>query len=142
MTLPPASSVPGAAVIDGVDVGAVAAAVLACPGVAALDSGQFGEVASYLPGRKVAGVMVSGGRVKVQVRVRWAVPAPDLARKITAALVPLTGHYPVDVVIADIDDPPGTLEAAGPRAWETVPGTRAASVTAREVSVSFESGCE
>jgi hypothetical protein len=142
MTLPSASSVPGAAVIDGVDVGAVAAAVLVCPGVAALDSGQFGEVASYLPGRKVAGVMVSGGRVKVQVRVRWAVPAPDLARKITAALVPLTGHYPVDVVIADIDDPPGTLEAAGPRAWETVPGTRAASVTAREVSVSFDSGCE
>jgi hypothetical protein len=142
MTLPSASSVPGAAVIDGVDVGAVAAAVLVCPGVAALDSGQFGEVASYLPGRKVAGVMVSGGRVKVQVRVRWAVPAPDLGRKITAALVPLTGHYPVDVVIADIDDPPGTLEAAGPRAWETVPGPRAASVTAREVSVSFESGCE
>lgn len=123
MTLSPASSVPGAAVIDGVDVGAVAAAVLACPGVAALDSGQFGVVASYLPGRKVAGVMVSGGRVKIQVCVRWAVPAPDLARKIAAALVPLTGHYPVDVVIADIDDPPGTLEAAGPRAWGTVPGT-------------------
>jgi hypothetical protein len=123
MTLLPASSVPAAAVIDGVDVDAVAAAVLACPGVAALDGGQFGEVASYLPGRKVAGVMVGGGRVKVQVRVRWAVPAPGLARQITAALAPLIGHYLVDVAIADIDDPPGTLEAAGPRAWGTVPGT-------------------
>ena len=123
MTLPPASSVPGAAVIDGVDVDAVAAAVLACPGVAALDGGRFGEVASYLPGRKVAGVMVSGGRVNVQVRARWAVPAPDLARQITAALAPLTGHRPVDVAIADIDDPPGTLKAAGPRAWGTIPGT-------------------
>ena len=142
MTLAPASSMPGAAVIDGVDVGAVAAAVLACPGVAALDSGQFGEVASYLPGRKVAGVMVSGGRVKVQVRVRWAVPAPDLAQKIAAALVPLTGHYPVDVAIADIDDPPGTLEAAGPRAWGTVPGNEEPARTAGEISVSFESGCE
>jgi hypothetical protein len=124
MTLPPAGSVPGAAVIDGVDVDAVAAAVLACPGVAALDGGQFGEVASYLPGRKVTGVMVIGGRVKVQVRARWAVPAPGVARQITAAAVPLTGHYPVDVAIADIDDPPGTLEAAGPRAWGTVSGTR------------------
>jgi hypothetical protein len=123
MTLPPASSVPGPAVIGGVDVDAVAAAVLACPGVAALDSGQFGEVASYLPGRKVAGVVVSGGRVHVQIRARWAAPAPDLARQITAALAPLTGHYPVDVVIADIDDPPVTVDAAGPRAWGTVPGT-------------------
>ena len=122
MTLPPASSVPGAAVIDGADVDAVAAAVLACPGVAALDGGQFGEVASYLPGRKVMGVMVSGGRLRVQVRARWAVPAPDLARQIAAALAPLTGHRPVDVAIADIDDPPGTLYAAGPRAWGTVPG--------------------
>jgi hypothetical protein len=123
MTLPLASGVPGAAVIDGVDVDAVAAAVLACPGVAALDGGRFGEVASYLPGRKVAGVMVGGGRVKVQVRARWAVPATGLARRITAVLAPLTGHYPVDVAIADIDDPPGTLDAAGPRAWGTVPGT-------------------
>jgi hypothetical protein len=77
MTLPPAS-VPGAAVIDGVDVDAVAAAVLACPGVAALDGGQYGEVASYLPGRKVAGVMVSDGRVKVQVRLHVG-PVPPAA---------------------------------------------------------------
>jgi hypothetical protein len=119
MTLLPAG-VPGAAVTDGVDVDAVAAAVLACPGVAALEGGQFGEVASYLPGRKVMGVMVSGGRVTVQIRARWAVPAPDLARRITGALVPLTGHHPVDVVIADIDDPPGALAAAGAPAGGTV----------------------
>jgi hypothetical protein len=51
--------------------------------------------------------VVSGGRVTVQIRSRWAVPAPGLAALITAVLAPLTGRRPVDVVIADIDDPPG-----------------------------------
>ena len=73
--------------------------------MAGLDGGQFGEVASYLPGRTVAGVVVSGGRVLVQVRSRWGVPAPVLATTITRALRPVTGDRPVDVVIGDIDDP-------------------------------------
>ena len=38
--------------------------------------GQFGEVASYLPGRKVEDIVVSGGRVTVQIRSQWAVPVP------------------------------------------------------------------
>ena len=108
MTLPSASSPPGSAVIDGVNVDAVAAAVLGCAGVAGLDGGRFGEVASYLPGRQVRGVVVSGGRVKVQIRSRWGVPVPELVALITTILMPLTGPRPVDVVIADIDDPPGT----------------------------------
>jgi hypothetical protein len=108
MTVPPPGTMPAApvaAVIDGVDVDAVAAAVQGCPGVSGLDGGRFGEVASYLPGRRVAGVVVSGGRVTVQVRSRWAVPAADLLSQITAVLAPITGRR-VDVVIADIDDPP------------------------------------
>jgi hypothetical protein len=110
MTSPLGTVVPGAAVIDGVDVDAVVAAALGCPGVAGLDGGRFGEVTSYLPGRKVAGVVVSGGRVRVQIRSRWGVPAPELAARITEVLAPLTGRRPVDVMIADIDDPPGTPE--------------------------------
>lgn len=109
MTLLRQSATGGLAAIDGVDVDAVAVAVTGCQGVAALDGGPFGEVASYLPGRRVAGVVVGNGRVKVQVRSRWGVPAADLAAMITATLAPLTGHRPVDVVIADIDDPPATL---------------------------------
>ena len=110
MTAPPGSPVPQAAVIDGVNVDAVAAAVLECAGVAGLDGGQFGEVTSYLPGRKVPGVVVSGGRVRVQIRSQWAVPAPDLAALVTEVLTPLTGRSPVDVMIADIDDPPAAPE--------------------------------
>src|SRR4029077_18341015 len=95
MTLPPGDSMPGPAVIDGVDIDAVAAAVRGCAGVAGLDAGQFGEVASYLPGRKVEGIVVSGGRVTVQIRSQWAVPASDLAALIMAAVGPLTRHPPV-----------------------------------------------
>jgi hypothetical protein len=106
MTVPPTGSASGSAVIDGIDVDAVAAAVRGCPGVSGLDGGPFSGVASYLPGRKVEGIVVRDGRVSVQVRSRWAVPAPGLAAVITAMLAPLTGNCPVDVVIADIDDPP------------------------------------
>ena len=114
MTLPPGGSRPGSAVIDGIDIDAVAAAVRGCAGVSGLDGGQFGEVASYLPGRKVEGIVVSGGRVRVQIRSQWAVPAPELGALIKTVLLPLTGHRPVDVVIADIDDPASTPPPRAP----------------------------
>jgi hypothetical protein len=107
VTVPPADTAARSAVIDGIDVDAVAAAVRACSGVSGLDGGPFSGVASYLPGRKVEGIVVRDGRVIVQVRSRWGVPAPELAVMITAMLAPLTGNRPVDLVIADIDDPPG-----------------------------------
>ena len=112
MTLPPQESMSAPVLIEGVDVDAVAAAVASCAGVSRLDGGPFGEVATYLPGRQVPGVMIGGGRVTVQVRSRWGIPAPDLAALITMALAPLTGSRPVDVRIADIDDPPATPWAA------------------------------
>ena len=108
MTLSSAGVIPDAAVIDGVDVDAVAAVVRGCAGVSGLDGGPYGGVATYLPGRTVPGIVVRDGRVGVQVRSAWGVEAPLLAAMITAALAPLTGGYPVDVAIADIDDPPST----------------------------------
>ena len=114
MTLSEPGSEAAPALTGGVDVDAVAEVVRGCPGVAGLDGGRFGEVASYLPGRTVPGVVVSGGRVLVQVRSRWGVPAPALATAITRALRPVTGDRPVDVVIGDIDDPPGAPGANPP----------------------------
>jgi hypothetical protein len=95
--------------IDGIDVEMIAAAVRRCAGVSALDGGPYGEVATYLPGRKVAGVVIGEGQVTVQVRAAWGVPAPELAALITTVVSPLAGHRLVDVVIADIDDPPRAL---------------------------------
>jgi hypothetical protein len=109
-------SAPPPSVVDGVDIDAVAAAVAGCSGVAALDGGPFGEVVSYLPGRKVDGVLVSGGRVTVQVRIRWGIPVTDLAALITVVVAPLTGRLPVDVVVADIGDPPASSPPDGPSA--------------------------
>jgi len=122
MTLLRESGTPELAVIDGIDVDTVAAAVTGCEGVAALDGGLFGEVASYLPGRRVTGVMVGNGRVTVQVRSRWGIPAADLAASINVVLAPLTGCRPVDVVIADIDDPPATLPFSVPAGPDPDPG--------------------
>jgi hypothetical protein len=117
----PASSV--GAVIDGVNVDGVAAVVRGCPGVSGLDGGGLGEVASYLPGRRVQGVAVRADSVTVQVRSRWGVSAPDLLSQITAVLSPLIGGRRVEVMIADIDEPPAlggclpsALEADGPPA--------------------------
>ena len=97
---------PRATLVDGIVIDAVATIVRGCAGVSALDGGPFGEVASYLPGRTVPGVAVDDNRIRVQVRSRWGVPAADVAALITAALAPLAGPRPVDVAIADIDDPP------------------------------------
>jgi len=105
-----------AAIVYGVDVDAVAAAVQACPGVSGLHGGRYGEVTTYLPGRAVRGVVVDAGRVRVQVRSAWGVEAPALAVAITAALAPLTGNRPIDVAIADIDDPPFTPDWGHARA--------------------------
>ncbi len=126
MTAPPAASPPDSAVIDGINVDAVAAAVRACPGVSGLDGGRFSPVASYLPGRIVAGVEVSGGRVTVQIRAQWAVPVPGLAARITVVLAPLTGNRPVDVVISDIDDPPAPPPSRPARRAASSPGLPAA----------------
>jgi hypothetical protein len=104
MTIPFNASTPSQAVIEGVDVDRVAAAVLGCPGVAALDGGQFGEVATYLPRRTLPGVLIRDGRVTIRIRAEW-VPAPQLAALITTTLMPLTSNRPVDVVIADIEEP-------------------------------------
>ena len=102
---------PRAALVDGIDIDAVAAIVRGCAGVSALDGGPFGEVASYLPGRTIPGVAVDDNRIRVQVRSNWGVPAADVAALITAALAPLAGPRPVDVTIADIDDPPAAQPA-------------------------------
>jgi hypothetical protein len=104
VTTPAPGGVGERAVVDGVDVDAVAAAVRECDGVSGLDGGPYHEVATYLPGRTVDGVSVADGRVQVQVRSRWGVEAPLLATLIKVTLTPLVGSRPVDVTIADIDD--------------------------------------
>jgi hypothetical protein len=93
------------AIIDGVDVDAVAAAARRCAAVDDLCPGAWGEVVSYFPGRQVAGVRVASGHVAVSVRSQWDVPAAELARQLRASLAPVTGARTIDIIVADITDP-------------------------------------
>jgi hypothetical protein len=96
--------------VDGVDVDAVAQATRGCPGVEDLHGGFPGEVATYLPGRRLAGVRVGSRTVEVQVRAAWNTPLRQIAAGIRSAVAPLAGGRAVDVTIADLGDPPGTGE--------------------------------
>jgi hypothetical protein len=96
------------AVIDGVDVDAVATAVRGCPGVLDLDGGPPQMTATYLPGRRVDGVRVDRLAVAVQVRARWGVPVSELSTQIRAALAPVAAGRRIDIVWADVADPPAT----------------------------------
>ncbi|MBB5790461.1 Asp23/Gls24 family envelope stress response protein [Jiangella mangrovi] len=82
----------------------VAAAVLAVPGVAGLYGGLFGEVATHLAGRRVAGVRIDdGGNAEVHVVLQWGHPVPATAyavRRAVARLVPGGVHVVVDDVAA------------------------------------------
>ena len=102
-TVSPGVDMFGDAVVDGVDVDGVAAAVRACPGVEALRGGGPGEVATYLPGRRIVGVQVTPAGLVVAVRGRWGVPA--------AALAP--GRR-VEVRLVELADPPGPPIAVTP----------------------------
>jgi len=94
---------------DGVEPGAplevadlVAAAARSVPGVSELHSGAFGEVATYLPGRRVTGIRVTDVLTEVHVVVTMGAPVLDTAEAIRAAVRPLVDTE-VQVFIEDID---------------------------------------
>ncbi len=88
-----------------VDVDAVAEAVGALPEVSGLSSGLVPEVATYLPGRRVAGVRVADGEVEVHVKARWGPTLPQVAERVRAAVAPLAGGRTVSVHVDDIELP-------------------------------------
>ena len=103
--VPPAGSHLTAAVVDGVDLDAVAAAARGCAAVDDLCPGSWGGVVSYLPGREVAGVRVTHDHVVISVRGRWGVPVSEMAGQVRAAVTGLAGPRRVDVVVADLAEP-------------------------------------
>jgi hypothetical protein len=96
---------PGSAVVNGVDVDALAAAVRSCPGVDDLDGGPLGSIATYLPGRKLPGIRIGSDRVTIQVRGMWDVPVAELVAQVRLAVAPFIGGRTVDIVVADLADP-------------------------------------
>jgi len=81
----------------------VAERVLACPVVAALAGGLAGQAATYLPGRRVAGVSWRDDVCEVAVVLRLdGRPLPELAEEVRRALEPVAGGRAVDIVITDV----------------------------------------
>ncbi|WP_067864451.1 Asp23/Gls24 family envelope stress response protein [Nocardia shimofusensis] len=98
---------------DGADGRAdrIAAAVVAVPGVAALHPGLFGEVATYLPGRRVAGVRVREHGVDIHVSVRFGVPIRQVAERIRTAVGAIESG-PIAVTVEDVVPPADSDDGA------------------------------
>ena len=84
---------------------AIAAAVRACPAVAGLHSGRYGEVATYLPGRAVVGVRVSDGNVSVHVVGRYPASITEIADQVRAAVGTVVADRSVSVTVEDLAAP-------------------------------------
>ena len=81
---------------------AIAAAVTGVAMIAGLHGGRFGEIVSYLPGRRITGVRVVDEAVQVHVSGRWPATGAQIAAAVRAAAAPYAGHRPVTVVVADL----------------------------------------
>lgn len=89
-----------------VDPDTIAALVLACPAVAGLSGGPYGAAATYLVGRKVAGVRINPDTVEVHVVSRFGPTVGELAEQIRAALAGRVLGRTVDIVVEDLADRP------------------------------------
>lgn len=87
------------------DVDQLAARVRQVPDVADLSGGTVGEVATYLPGRRVAGIREHEGRVEIHLALGGSQPAPQTVSEVRTAVKEMVDGRPVDVVVDDIEIP-------------------------------------
>jgi len=92
----------------------VAEAALGCPDVVSLSGGMVGEVATYLPGRRVTGVRVRDAVVEVHVVARYGPPMDEIGAQVRAAATPFVGDRMVAVTIDDLAVDPRMGSSDGP----------------------------
>jgi hypothetical protein len=85
---------------------AVAAAVRAVPGVHDLHPGAPGEVATYLPGRRVLGVRLLEPGCELHLVVDATAELRTTTDRVRGAVLPLVGA-PVHVHVEDVATPDG-----------------------------------
>ena len=85
-------------------VDAIAAAVTSVEGVADLHGGMFGEAATYLPGRRVAGIRVEEHGTEVHVVLLFGYPVRPTAEAVRDAVAAVTPG-PVHVTVEDVVRP-------------------------------------
>ncbi len=79
----------------------IAGLVLAVPGVVELHPGRFGEVATYLPGRRVAGVKLGDETVEIHVVLAYGTPIRAVAQQIHAVVAAVV-DVAVQVFVEDL----------------------------------------
>jgi hypothetical protein len=83
-----------------IDADCIAAAVQANRDIAGLDGGRYGEIATYLPGRRVNGVHIRSESVTIGVIGRYPATATEIDACVRAAVGPL--DRPLHVHIGDL----------------------------------------
>ena len=81
----------------------VAGAVLAVSGVAGLHGGAFGEIATYLPGRRVDGIRIGPDLCVVHIVARYPCDLRAVAATVHARVAAMVS-VPVQVTIEDLDE--------------------------------------
>lgn len=87
------------------DPDALAAAVLAVPGVSGLSGGALGDIASYLPGRQVSGIRVRPDGITVAIVAEYGRSLPQLSTDIRSAVARLSHGRPCNVLVEDVVAP-------------------------------------
>jgi hypothetical protein len=93
----------------------VAAAVSAHPSVVRLHGGTFGDLATYLPGRRLVGVRLGAGEpVELGVVLLLDRPIPGVVRSLRRLVSGMCGDAPVDVTVGDVIVPGVAVDAEQP----------------------------
>ena len=89
----------------------LAEAVARCPNVARLSGGFSGGVATYLPGRRIPGVVIHDGdrpEVRIHVVGRYGPTMEQIAAEVDQAVHALLPDHRIQINIDDLDiDPAG-----------------------------------
>lgn len=92
----------------------VADAVLAVPDVAGLHGGVFGEIATYLPGRRVEGIRIGCDLCAVHIVARYPADLRAVAEAVRARVSAMV-TVPVQVTIEDLRTGDDTRPGVSPR---------------------------
>ncbi len=84
------------------DPDAIAAVVRGVNGVVDLSGGAIGEVATYLPGRRVTGVQVGEDSIEVHVVAEYGLSVLNVADRVRTAVRGLTPQRIVNVAVDDV----------------------------------------
>jgi hypothetical protein len=85
----------------------IAAAALGCPLVAGLHGGRHGQVATYLPGRRVTGIRITEDEVSIHVVAHYPTVMDEVAQQVRSAVAPFTAGLAVNVTIEDLSTSDG-----------------------------------